>query len=132
MKIYIAYKFANVVDKEKTKQDLYKISDLLTSMGHETFILGRDVKKWQHLKLSNIRMAPVIIKNLKNADVLLAYISSTAKSKGLNFELHTAKFINKPTKFIVTAAAEPSKYNNPLIINSINDLTEQKLQNLLN
>ena len=95
MRIYTAYKYSHIKDKSMIKRDLLKFSDILENKGHTTFMLGRDVQNWNnkahpvHSKLAKM------IKELKEADALYAYINSTVYSSVLLFEITVAKLLGK-------------------------------------
>ena len=95
MRYYIAYKYTRNKNREQLKKKLDKISKNLKRQGHKTFVLGRDVKKWQHVNFGSIKLIPMIYKNMANCDVLLAYVDSPAFSKGLFFEAIIATFLGK-------------------------------------
>jgi len=93
MKFYIAYKYSNHKDKDNLKKKLEKISHKLSGWGHETFVLGRDIKKWRHIHFGSLRLIPVIFKNMKSCDILFAYVDSPYFSKGLLFEVIISKIL---------------------------------------
>ena len=95
MKLYIAYKYSNNKDKDNLKAKLEKISQKLSGWNHRTFVLGRDVKKWKHIHFGSIKLIPVIFKNMKDCDVLFAYVDSPSFSKGLFFEVVISKLLGK-------------------------------------
>ena len=95
MKVYLAYKYTNNENKEALKASLEKISSMINSWGDETFVLGRDVKKWKHIHLGTIKLIPVIFKNMKGCDIVYAYMDSGVYSKGLFFEFMVAKLQSK-------------------------------------
>lgn len=131
MKFYFAYKYSNNKDKTKLKEDLEKLDLLLKSWGDDTFILGRDVKKWQHVKLGYIKQIPVIYGNMSRCDAVLIYANSPEISIGLAFELVVSKILNKKTILLY------ENYNASIIkrlttrnfkINTINEVTKEMLQ----
>lgn len=95
MRYYIAYKYSRNKNREGLKEKLLKISDLLEKRGDETFILGRDVKKWRHIHFGSLRLIPLIFKHMSKCDLLLAYVDSPAFSKGLFFEAIIAIILGK-------------------------------------
>ena len=95
MRFYIAYKFMRNKNKDELKVRLEEVSDLLVGQGHDTFILGRDVKKWKHIHLGSFKLIPTIYKNMKQCDVVAAYVDSQAFSKGLFFEVLISKLLGK-------------------------------------
>jgi hypothetical protein len=94
MNIYIGYKYRNFKDKESLKGVLEKVSETITSLGHKTFILGRDEFEWNHHKRPSKSIMP-IIKNMRKNDVLFALIECESKSTGLLFETMCAKLMGK-------------------------------------
>ena len=124
MNFYLAYKYTNIDNKEETRQILNNLSEILTSNGHHTFILGRDVKHWKHVSLP--RLLPILMKNLREQDVVLAYIDSDANSSGLLFELITARLLGKPVILIIANGAKANIYKHlatqKLVINTKDEL----------
>jgi len=106
MRIYIAYKYSKIKDKEKLKSELLKVSDILEEFGHSTFMLGRDVQNWDntvhpiHSKLAKMQ------REIRNAEGFFAYINSNSISPGLFIEIHIAKLFGKK---IIIAAKEGIK-----------------------
>ncbi len=100
MRVYIAYKYKAVQDKELLKDELQQISDALQRKGHVPFLLGRDIHKWHLLPHSSSKPTLVtafhIVFNIFKSDVIFAYISSEVQSHGLSFEMFCAKLLNKP------------------------------------
>jgi len=101
MKYYIAYKYSNNKNKEDLKNKLEHISQKIHSWGHETFVLGRDVKKWRHIHFGSIKLIPVLYKNMKSCDVLFAYVDSPHFSKGLFFEIVISKILGKKSVLVL-------------------------------
>lgn len=94
MNIYIGYKYRNFKDKEGLKENLSKISDAISSLGHKTFILGRDEFEWNHHGSPSGSIIP-IVKNLKNNDVFFAIVECDNRSNGLLFESIFSKLLGK-------------------------------------
>jgi hypothetical protein len=94
-KAYIAYKYSKVEDKNSLKEELLEVSKILKSLGHATFILGRDVQNW------NNRVHPIhskmkrMVAEIKDSECVFAYLNSNVNSFGLLFELHIAKLFGK-------------------------------------
>lgn len=86
MRYYVAYKYSRNKNRENLKRKLLAISDFLEGRGDETFILGRDIKKWRHIHFGSIRLIPLIYRHMSRCDILIAYVDSPAFSKGLFFE----------------------------------------------
>lgn len=95
MKIYIAYKFSNVQNKQVVREDVQTLSIILEDKGHKTYILGRDLQGWKDLTHPISSKMIHIIKNLREADYVVAYVNSSVFSKGLLFELIWAKILGK-------------------------------------
>lgn len=98
MKVYIAYKYTNVGNKEEIRAVLDVIATILTKNGHDTFVLGRDVKHWKHVNF--LKLFPILVNRLSKQDMLMAYIDSDARSSGLLFELLAARCMGKPAVVI--------------------------------
>ena len=111
MNIYIGYKYRNFKDKEGLKENLSKISDTLSSLGHKTFILGRDAFNWNHHGKTS-KSLPLIIKNIKKNDVLLAIIECDSKSNGLLFESFCTKIFGKKIILAVKKGVSPKPFSN--------------------
>ena len=95
VRYYLAYKYSNNKNKEDLIKKLEELSQKITNWGHETFLLGRDVKKWQHVHFGSITLIPVIYNNMKNCDVVVAFVDSKSFSKGLLFEVIILKILGK-------------------------------------
>ncbi len=95
MRLFIAYKYTNIKDKVKIKETLLKLAETATGQGHTTFILGRDVKNWDETYVPSTKAFTHIVKNMKSADFVIAYISSKAPSKGLAMEFVMSKILGK-------------------------------------
>ncbi len=129
MKYYIAYKYSNNKNKEELKTKLENISKLINSWGDETFILGRDIKKWKHVHLGSFKLIPVIIKNMSACDRLLAYIDSPSLSKGLFFEGIISTLLGKKAVMYlengVSSKFDKLFYHNIIHINDISELSRE-------
>jgi len=101
MKYYIAYKYSNNKNREDLKKKLEKVSEKIHSWGHETFLLGRDVKKWRHIHFGSIKLIPVIFRNMRGCDILFAYVDSPTFSKGLFFEVVISKLLRKKSVLVL-------------------------------
>ncbi|MBN1162626.1 hypothetical protein JXA34_02685 [Patescibacteria group bacterium] len=95
MKVYIGYKYTNVEDKNSLKKGLEEVSDIISDLGHTTFLLGRDKKNWSSSRFPLWKTIPYIFINLINSELLFAYIVNDEKSYGLSFELALAKLMKK-------------------------------------
>jgi hypothetical protein len=91
MRIYIAYKFRYVKDKEKLKSDLQELSDYFESVGHKAFILGRDVQKWKNHQYSKITTTLDIVKNIGKYNTLFVYYNSNVHTNGMPVEIVLAR-----------------------------------------
>ncbi len=129
MRFYIAYKYRGIEDKEGLKHDLDAISNTIKSLGHETFVLGRDVQRWGKNSYSSvINTIPAILENLNKSDILFAFINSNTRSWGLTFELICAKLKRKSIYYAVREGIKcrVSKDNSHIIhYSDINDLTNK-------
>jgi len=101
VRYYIAYKYSHNKNKDDLKGKLEKLSHKLSQWNHETFVLGRDVKKWRNIHFGSIKLVPVIFSNMKNCDVLVAYVDSSSFSKGLFFEVLISKILGKKSLLII-------------------------------
>jgi len=110
MRVYIGYKYRNFKDKEGLKVLLQKISDELTSLGHKTFILGRDEFEWTHHKRPSKSILP-IIKNMRKNDVLFAVIECESKSNGLFIESLFAAILGKKVILAVKKGVSPKPFS---------------------
>jgi len=109
MNIYVGYKYRNSKDKEKIKENLSKVSDKLISMGHKTFILGRDKFQWAHHTSPSKSLSP-IIQNMKINDAFLAIVECEGKSNGLLFESLCAKLFGKKIILAVKNGVSPKPF----------------------
>jgi len=111
MRVYIGYKYRNFKDKQALRNILERISETITSMGHNTFILGRDEFEWNHHKRPSKSVAP-IIKNMRKNDVLFAIIECESKSNGLLIESIFARILGKKVVLAVKkgVSATPFKF----------------------
>jgi len=96
MRVYIAYKYRSVENKEELKKDLELISGAIASLEHDHFILGRDIQKWHASSSSVLKTIPYILINILKSDLIFVYINSEVKSMGLLFEMCCAKVFRKP------------------------------------
>jgi hypothetical protein len=98
MRVYIAYKYSNIPDKQALISQLEELANSLEEKGHSTFVLGRDVQGWGKKSLHSLKKISTIIQNLKKADLVLALVTSDVHSNGLFFEMLVAKLLGKKTK----------------------------------
>lgn len=110
MDIYIGYKYRNFKDKEALKEILAKVSDEITSLGHKTFILGRDLFQWKHHSSPSKSIAP-IIKNMRKNDVFLAVVECESKSHGLFLESFFARIFGKRMVLAVKKGVSPKPFS---------------------
>jgi len=94
MNIYIGYKYRNFKEKEALKQTLSELSEVISSLGHKTFILGRDKFNWNHHSSPSKSIVP-IIKNIRKNDVFFAVVECDSKSDGLLFESLCSRVFGK-------------------------------------
>lgn len=131
MKIYIGYKYTNHKNRRVLISDLEKIDKLLIEMGHETFILGRDIRKWKHVNLGSLKLIPIIYKNMKQCDLLLAFVDSCAFSKGLFIEAVISKLLQRRSVMFLKNIKESTffryLFNASFQISNIKDITKEKL-----
>jgi hypothetical protein len=110
MNIYIGYKYRNFKDKEGLKSLLAKISDEVTALGHNTFILGRDEFDWNHHGSPSKSIFP-IIKNMRKNDVFLAVVECASRSNGLFFESLCARLFGKKMILAVKKDVSPRPFS---------------------
>jgi len=110
MRVYIGYKYRNFKDKEGLKVLLAKVSDELTSLGHATFILGRDLFQWKHHRSPSKSLKP-IMSNMHKNDVFLAIMECDSKSSGLLFESMCAKILGKKIVLAVKKGVNPKPFS---------------------
>lgn len=96
MRVYIAYKYRAVENKDELIRDLEQISAAIAALEHHPFILGRDVQRWHSSSGSVYKTIPHIIANIIKSDAVFAFINSEAISHGLTFEMFCAKVFGKP------------------------------------
>lgn len=131
MKLYIAYKYSNNKDKEKLKNDLDTLSEKVKLLGFDTFILGRDIKKWQHVKFGYIKQIPVIYKNMAKCEAVLIFANSRELSIGMLFELAVSKLLFKKTILLYQdydASILKKIVNRNFNIGSFEDITSEMLE----
>jgi len=126
MKVYVAYKFSNIQNKQGLREEVQTVAIILESKGHVTYILGRDLQKWQDFTHTMRHKMRAILSQIKNSDAVFAYVNSSVFSKGLLFELVAAKLLGKPVTMAVRNSVKPSfieKLANKVVrYNSVNDL----------
>jgi hypothetical protein len=96
MRVYIAYKYRAVDNKNELIRDLEQVSGAIATLEHHPFVLGRDVQKWHASSGSVYKTIPHIFANIIKSDLVFAYVNSEAKSRGLPFEMYCAKILGKP------------------------------------
>lgn len=95
MRVFIGYKYTHVKDKDKLINNLNLLADKVESIGHTTFMLGRDIKRWEHVYFASIKLLPVTIKNMFKSDKFLVLVPTNDFSKGLFIELILATLFGK-------------------------------------
>ena len=95
MRIFISYKYSNVKDKNQLKDELLEVSGILESLGHETFMLARDIQNWNNKGHSLHSRFSIPAKEIRKSDGIFVYINSGVLSLGLLFEIHWAKLLGK-------------------------------------
>lgn len=101
MDIYIGYKYRHNKNREALKEMLEKISDSVSSFGHKTFVLDRDIYKWEHNRSTTSKSIFSILKHMRKSDTLLAIVDCDTKSVGLMFEHLFAKFLGKKIILVI-------------------------------
>ena len=95
MRVYIAYKYRAVEDKNELIKDLEQISGAISALEHHPFILGRDVQKWHASSGSVYKTIPHIIANIIKSDAIFVFVTSEVASRGLPFEMLCARIFRK-------------------------------------
>ncbi len=95
MRIFISYKYSNIKDKAQLKDELLEVSEILESLGHETFLLARDVQNWNNKGHSLHSRITIPAKEIRGSDGVFVYLNSNVLSPGLLFEIHWAKLFGK-------------------------------------
>jgi hypothetical protein len=126
MKIYISYKYTNVKDKESLRRDLEKLATYFEENGHKTFLLGRDVQKWEKHAISTWKNASSIIKNLLKSSLVFALVESDVQSTGLSFELFLARLFRRKIIFGVKEDIDTKGLGKSSKIIKFNKLEELK------
>ena len=106
MTLYIAYKYSNHQDKQQLIRKLDQLSEFISSSGSSTFILGRDIKKWQHLHINVFALCKLIIENMRKCNAVCAFVDSSCFSKGLYLEIIISKILNKRSFLILEDVQE--------------------------
>ncbi len=96
MRVYIAYKYRAVEDKNGLIKDLELISGAIATLEHHPFVLGRDIQKWHASSTAVFKTIPHILVNIFKSDLVFAYVNCCVSSKGLPFEMFCAKLLGKP------------------------------------
>ncbi len=94
MRIYLTYKLSGA-DKEKLRNELEKISQCLEGLGYQTFIFYRDINKWGEIEILPDKILEKAFKEIKNSDIVFAFLDKIEKSEGMLLELGYAKALNK-------------------------------------
>lgn len=81
---------------------------ILEGKGHSTYILGRDLQKWQDFTHPMMHKMRTIAGRIKSADAVFAYVNSSVFSKGLLMEMVFAKLFGKPIVMAVRHSVKPS------------------------
>ena len=126
MRIYMAYKYKSVPNKEQLINDLNDLSDQFSGLGHAAFILGRDIQDWSSTT-PLWKTIPQIVINLFKSHLVFVYIQHDGETVGLPIELTLAKLLNKNIVIAVKKEYENDKHikwANTLI--TFNDLAELK------
>lgn len=93
--VFISYKYT-WIDKIELKKELEFISSRLENIWYKTYIVTRDIQKWQEIELSN-KMIKESLEELKKSDIFFCYIKSAEKSEWMLIEYWYAKALGKKT-----------------------------------
>jgi len=136
MRIFIAYKYTNVKNKNELKVNLEYLVQLLENKGHSTFLLNRDAKAWGKKHVSTFKNIFTIIGNISKSDAMVAYVSSDVVSKGILFEFIFSKIMGKRIILALDKTVEKNNRNllvlatETVVFDGIKDL-EAKLNKIL-
>ena len=86
MRYYIAYKFLNS-DKKILKKNLGIISNMIEREGNTTCIFYRDIQNRGTISMKIDQIIQQAFVEIKNSDVILAFIESEEKSEGMLLEI---------------------------------------------
>ena len=110
MKFVIIYKYKSTDDKHELERELEQLSTLISCLdGHETFIFDKDVKKWQEVDVPREQASPIVFKELKECDAIIAYINHSNPSEGMHLEAGYAKALGKKIILCVKKGESPGR-----------------------
>lgn len=95
MNIYIAYKFTNIDNKQEIRDNVHRLAKIVEEQGHNTFILGRDLQKWEDYSHPLHHKMKTIFNQIRKADCIVAFVDSEVPSKGLFTELVIGRLLRK-------------------------------------
>ena len=117
MKFVIIYKYKSTDDKHELERELEQLSTLISCLdGHETFIFDKDVKKWQEVDVPREQASPIVFKELKECDAIIAYINHSNPSEGVHLEAGYAKALGKKIILCVKKGESPKLIESDKII----------------
>jgi nucleoside 2-deoxyribosyltransferase len=94
MKVYLAYRYTGE-DQKQLRDNLTQLSNVLTGLGHKSFICHRDLLDWGNTNIPGKELLNKSLAELKSSDVLLAFINNFEKSEGQLLEVGYAKAFGK-------------------------------------
>ena len=96
MKFVIIYKYKSTEDKYGLERELEQLSTMVSCLDHyETFIFDKDVKKWRDIDVPREQASPIVFKELKECDAVIAYVNHSEPSEGMHLEAGYAKALGK-------------------------------------
>jgi hypothetical protein len=129
MDIYIGYKYRNNKNKQALREMLTKISDSISSLGHKTFILDRDIYNWNHGRTTTSKSVLSILKHMRKSDTFLAIVDCDSKSVGLVFEHLCAKCLGKKITLAIKEGLDKNPFSKfahkTIVFKDQNDLVDK-------
>jgi hypothetical protein len=101
MRIYIAYKYKLISDKDRLIANLALISQYVEAKGYIPFILGRDVHRWNCSSTPVWKTVPLIFWNILKSSKVLVYVDSEVKSFGLATEIACSILLRKKIYLLI-------------------------------
>ena len=91
--IFISYKYS-WMDKIELRKDLEFISSHFKSIWYSTYIVTKELQKWQEVEFTQ-EMIEESLEELKKSEIFFCYIKTQEKSEWMLVEFGYAKAINK-------------------------------------
>jgi len=94
MRVYIAYKLSGM-ELESLKKRLEEITNIIESLGHETFIFVRDVQNWSPGGMKPQEIMKRARSEMEKSDIILSILEVADKGEGLLIESGYMKGLGK-------------------------------------